>query len=86
MVRTELISSMVETGFTAEFYLRRALTHLWTNVCWRSPINDSEAAVLDDVAASLKRAFELDPNLEYPWAEWKQVLDLLENWIRFGVR
>jgi hypothetical protein len=27
-------------GFNAEYYLGRALTHMWSNVRWRSPIND----------------------------------------------
>jgi len=66
-------------GFNAEYYLRRALAHMWTNVRWRLPVNDSERSVLEDTADSLRRAYGLDPNLQYPWAEWKQVLDLLNQ-------
>jgi len=66
-------------GFNAEYFLRRALAHMWTNVRWRPPVNDSERAVLQDTATSLRRAYELDPNLQYPWAEWKEVLELLDR-------
>lgn len=66
-------------GFNAEYYLRRALVHMWTNVRWRRPANDSERSVLEDTAASLRRAYGLNPDLQYPWVEWKQVLDLLDQ-------
>jgi hypothetical protein len=66
-------------GFNAEYYLGRALTQMWVDVRWRNPINDSETAVLEDVADSLHRAFELDPSLQYPWAEWRQILELLNR-------
>jgi hypothetical protein len=66
-------------GFNAGYYLGRALTQMWVDVRWRHPINDSETAVLEDVANSLHRAYELDPRLQYPWAEWKQLLELLDR-------
>lgn len=66
-------------GFNAKYYLGRALTQMWVDVRWRSPINDSETTVLEDVASSLRRAFELDPSIRYPWEEWKQVLELLDR-------
>jgi len=66
-------------GFNAEYYLGRAMTQMWVDVRWRRPINDSETAVLEDVADSLHRAFKLDPSLQYPWAEWKQLLELLDR-------
>jgi hypothetical protein len=66
-------------GFNAEYYLGRALTQMWVDVRWRPPINDSETLVLEDVARSLRRAYELDPCLRYPWADWKQVLELLNR-------
>ncbi len=64
-------------GCNAEFYLRRALTQMWLDIRWRPPINDSETAALESVAADLDQAFHLDPHLDYPWAEWKQVLQCL---------
>lgn len=66
-------------GINAEYYLGRALTQMWLDVRWRPPINESETAVLEDVAGSLQRAYELDPNLRYPWADWRQILALLKR-------
>jgi hypothetical protein len=63
----------------AEYFLGRALCRMWTEVRWRKPVSDSERAILEYVTNSLETAFKLDPNLSYPWAEWGQVLDLLEN-------
>ncbi len=39
--------------------------------------NDEERSVLKDVADSLCNAFQLNPTLPYPWAEWQEVLELL---------
>jgi len=66
-------------GMNAEYYLGRALSQMWVDVRWRRPINDSEAAILEDVADSLHRAYELEPSLQYPFAEWKQILQLLNR-------
>ncbi|HXR40505.1 MAG TPA: hypothetical protein VN776_15495 [Terracidiphilus sp.] len=66
-------------GFNAEYYLGRALAQMWTDVRWRPPISESETLALEDVAGSLRRAYELNPSLRYPWAEWKQVLELLNR-------
>lgn len=65
------------SGFNAEYHLGRALSQMWTNVRWRLPFNDQEEGVLKDVADSLRRAFQLDPTLPYPWTEWQEVLELL---------
>jgi len=64
-------------GFDTEYYLGRALTHMWSNVRWRSPINDQERTVLKDAADSLRNAYRLYPTLLYPWAEWNEILELL---------
>jgi len=66
-------------GLNAEYYLRRALAQMWVDVRWRPPVNDSEVATLEDVSGSLHRAFKLDSSLQYPWAEWKQILELLNR-------
>jgi hypothetical protein len=66
-------------GINAEYYLGRALTQMWVDVRWRRPVNDAETAVLEDVAGSLQKAYELDPGLRYPWAEWRQLLALLNR-------
>ncbi len=64
-------------GFNAEYYLGRALTQMWSNVRWRLPVNDTERNALKDVADSLRSAYQLNPTLPYPWAEWEEILELL---------
>jgi hypothetical protein len=66
-------------GFTAEYYLGRALAQMWSSVRWRSPIDDSERNLLKDVSDSLHSAYRLNPTLRYPWAEWKEILELLDG-------
>jgi hypothetical protein len=65
-------------GLNAEYYLGRALTLMWRTVRWRPPASKAEEDVLKTVASSLAQAYKLDPNLSYPWAEWEQILELLD--------
>jgi len=65
-------------GLNAEYYLGRALANMWTNVRWRTPVNDSERQVLKDVTDSLRSAYRLDPTLQLPWEEWKEIVELLD--------
>jgi hypothetical protein len=60
----------------AEFYLGRALNQMWTMVRWRPPVNESERNLLQTVADSLYRAYKMNPDLDYPWAEWNEILEL----------
>jgi len=60
-----------ETG--ASYKLGRALTEMWLNVRWRRPIRDEEAGLLDRVLALLESAYAASPELDYPWAEWKEL-------------
>jgi hypothetical protein len=64
-------------GLNAEYFLGRAKASMWTDVRWRTPINDSERETLKYVAESLRKAHSLDPTLNYPWAEWKETLGFL---------
>ncbi len=50
---------------------------MWSNVPWRLPVNDTERNALKDVADSLRSAYQLNPTLPYPWAEWEEILELL---------
>ncbi len=54
-------------------FLNRALCLMWTEVRWREPIDDRERLVQEEVIRLLSRAFPLDPSLEYPWREWKEL-------------
>jgi hypothetical protein len=64
-------------GFNAEYFLGRARASMWVDVRWRQPINDFERETLKSVVDSLRKAYTLDPNLEYPWTEWKEILGFL---------
>lgn|SRR5690348_9175185 len=64
-------------GLSAEFFLGRALAQMWTEVRWRPPINQSETTLLNSVAHGLLTAYKLDPALEFPWSEWREILELL---------
>jgi hypothetical protein len=64
-------------GLSAEYFLGRALVAMWVNVRWRPPVNDSERKLLQYVADSFKKAYGLDPTLDYPWEEWGEVLNFL---------
>lgn len=63
----------------SEYFLRRALARMWSDVRWRHPVNDHEKEVLAYVDDSLKTAFKLDPSLAFPLAEWAEILDYLES-------
>lgn len=67
-------------GFNAEYYLRRALVQMWSNVRWRPPAVESERRVVSEVMDCLRRAYALDPTLPFPWAEWEQIADYIETY------
>jgi hypothetical protein len=67
-----------QPGLHAEYFLRRALVRMWCDVRWRSPTDDTEREILEEVADSLLRAYKLDPTLTFPWTEWAEVLQHLQ--------
>jgi hypothetical protein len=66
----------VADAMDARYLLARALTWMWLEVRWRPPIGAGEAAIVDDVLATLRRAYPLDPSLAWPWQEWRELLAL----------
>jgi hypothetical protein len=60
----------------ARYHLNRALTLMWNDVRWRPPVGDVETAALDDVLATLRSAYPLEPALPWPWAEWREAFVL----------
>jgi hypothetical protein len=40
-------------------------------------VNDQEEDVLKEVSGCLRNAHRLDPTLQFPWAEWREILELL---------
>lgn len=53
--------------------LGRALCLMWTEIRWRPP-GPGEQEVMDEVLELLRRAYTLDPTLDYPWPEWAELL------------
>lgn len=65
-------------GVGAPFYLGRALARMWRDVRWRAPLADDEGRLLMDVHLDLARAHRLDASLDYPWREWRELMDAIE--------
>lgn len=61
----------------AAFYRGRALTELWLEFRWRPPITEAEGEQVDQVAADLANAFDLDPTIDLPWAAWYEVISAI---------
>ncbi|HET7030535.1 MAG TPA: hypothetical protein VFI34_08490, partial [Candidatus Limnocylindrales bacterium] len=64
----------VADAMDARYLLARALTAMWLDVRWRPPIGPAEAATDDEVLATLRRAYPLEPGLAWPWREWRELL------------
>ncbi len=65
-----------EAGLNAEYHLGRALAQMWSDVRWRKPVNNHEAALLRSTLKSLSTSYRMDPSLNFPWNEWKELLNL----------
>lgn len=63
----------------AEYFRSRALARMWREVRWRKPSTDAERDVLKYCLNSLEIAHKLDAALEYPWAEWAEMLEYSES-------
>ena len=63
----------------AQYFLRRALVKIWADVRWRPPINKREQQTLSYITDSLEAAYKLDATLNYPWAEWAEILSYLQR-------
>jgi hypothetical protein len=66
----------VADAMDARYHLNRALALLWTEVRWRPPVGPRETAVFDELLASLRHAYPLEPGLPWPWAEWREAFVL----------
>jgi hypothetical protein len=64
-------------GPDAAFYRDRALTRMWSNVRWRTPVDDAERDVLTAVDLDLERAVAAGAAADLPWAAWDEVRGLL---------
>ncbi|MCR4315947.1 MAG: hypothetical protein NUW37_06295 [Planctomycetes bacterium] len=63
-----------DTELGAEFYLKRALTMMWIDCCYRTPFNEEEEDSLRRILADLQTAYDLDPTLDFPYPEWNELL------------
>jgi hypothetical protein len=62
-----------DEGLGADYLLKRALCLMWAEVRWRPPINDDETRLYESVVGLLREAHDLDPKLDYPWREWREM-------------
>lgn len=68
-----------QPGLGPEQLLGRALTQMWTDVRWRVPVSDSEALTTLRICNMLASAHRADPGMDYPWAEWRELVDLVRR-------
>lgn len=73
-----------EEGVGAEFFLGRALTRMWQEVRWRTPITEDEGEMLMEVHLDLERAHHLDPSTDFPWREWREILEYLNDYFGYA--
>ncbi len=66
----------VADAMDARYLLGRALTLLWLEIRWRPPIGLEESQLDDEVLATLRRAYSLEPGLAWPWLEWRELFQL----------
>jgi hypothetical protein len=67
-----------DEGLGPEYQLGRALCLMWSEVRWRKPIDDEEAARLRTVLRLLEEAHRMDASLDYPWREWHELYGFLD--------
>lgn len=67
-----------ERGATAQHHLGRAVSQMWTEVRWRPPYSDAEFGLMENILEALEKAFTLEPSAAYPWAEWNELIELVE--------
>ena len=63
----------------AAFYRGRALAELWLEFRGAAPRTEAEGEQIDQVAADLANAFDLNPDLDLPWAAWADVIAAIEQ-------
>jgi hypothetical protein len=66
----------VADAMDARYLLGRVLSHLWLDVRWRPPIDAVESQLVDEILATLRRAYPLEPGLAWPWREWRELFEL----------
>jgi hypothetical protein len=68
-----------DEGLTAGFFRGRGVHEMWLNVRWREILNDEEYDAWDSTCSDLCEAYKLDPTLDFPWREWAELIDMLDD-------
>ncbi len=63
----------------AHCFRGRALAAMWTVVRWCRPRTQAELLAHEYALHALNRAHDLDPGMELPWREWKQLAELTDQ-------
>lgn len=61
----------------AEFVKNWAEALMWTELRWRKPLTELEQRDMTEACQLLAFARKKDPDLNYPWREWLEMLDYL---------
>jgi hypothetical protein len=75
-----------KVGVNGEYYLGRALVHMWSDIRWRKPANGGEEHLIESVLSSLRLAYQMNPNLDFPWNEWSELHMLSQREVPVYVR
>ncbi len=65
-------------GYGAEYLLGKAIYLMWTEVRWRSPLDEAEANLQETILHLLAAAYKIDTSLAYPWYEWSELSEHCE--------
>jgi hypothetical protein len=63
----------------AGFIFGCAVLNMWCEVAWRTPIDEEEAHKLWLISRDLESAYELNPQLPFPWSAWHELNELIAN-------
>ena len=65
-----------EPGLGALALRNAALCQMWSDVPWCEAVDESTAELYTQILDLLSEAHKLDPQLDMPWAAWKEVAEL----------
>lgn len=71
-------------GDTGRTRRDRAVARMWSQVRWCEPRSEEEARAIAMTLRDLAVALEMEPGLEMPWREWKELCDIVGEEAPFG--
>lgn len=66
-----------DAGFGPTYSVGLAKLYMWNDVRWRSPVNDEERSLLNEVNELLANAYS-QSYYAIPWREWREIRSLLQ--------